>query len=166
MLRRLAYVIAATLVLLGGLTPTTLLADTDCPWCPKLGVRCMDFDPNFPTAEGYLMFDPDANSLLLRVDFLNGPIPDPAQMAEVTDGHLLLTCDNPLTGMLNYASNFQGATAPLGWDFTTEFTHVFFDGVGGGIQSCSNPRVDVLDFQYQGLFYNCFAGFLTPLPQP
>lgn len=31
MLRRLAYVIAATLVLLGLLTPTTILADVDCP---------------------------------------------------------------------------------------------------------------------------------------
>lgn len=166
MLKRLAYVIAAPLVLLGLLTPTSILADTDCPWCPKLGVRCVDIDPNIPTAEGYLMFDPYDNSLLLRVDFLNAPIPDPAQMEDVTGGNLILTCDNPFTGVLDYASNFQGATAPLGWNFTTEFTHVFFDGVGGGIQSCSNPRVDVLDFQYQGQFYNCFAGFLVPTPQP
>ena len=161
MLRRLAYVIAATLVLLGLLAPTTLLADADCSYCPRLGVRCTDGSSNFSNAEGHLLFDPYNNSLFLRLDFLNVPCPEPVQMEDVTNGNLYLTCDDPSAGTITYSSNFQGATNPIGWNFTTEFPHVFFDATGD-IQSCGNPRVENLTFDYQGQFYNCSAGFLSP----
>jgi len=127
----------------------------------QMAVQCWEFDPNFPTAVGELVFDSKSNSLTLVLDFTDAPMPGgPLPGTRVTFGHLSMSCDQAFTTPVHYETFFSGETGMYGWDFETMFTHVLPLSPPGGTESCFNPRIDDLSFQLEGLFYTCGAGLM------
>ncbi len=163
MFTRLTCVIAATL-LVGLLAASTLLAGAIGS---HLAVRCFDTDPTAPNAEGMLVFSPEDNRITLRLDFNNLlPPPPPLPPPPITDGIFDMNCESPIGSSFQVVRFFSGDMAMFGWDFETEFNHVFSPIAPGTpvLESCANPVINILGFVLDGPPISCVAGFLTPLP--
>ena len=159
--------LTALFVVIGLLLPASSFAQSIASsqsLASHIAVRCFDFDPNMPNAEGLLVLAPSENRLTLLIDFndSNNPPPPGETPFPVVNGMFDLSCEGFFSGPFNLHADFTGPVATYGWDFEANFTNVF-PSHGSGLESCVNPRVNHLSFQRDAFIYNCVAGLLLPV---